>query len=270
MKKQYFLFLVIACMLIISKTKAQNTPIDDLIKKYGSQEGVTNVSISQQMLKAIFNTTTLTFRETITQDSLIRVRMLLKVPEAYSSISISKTDISANLFADIKKTLLSSKYEQFMEINKENSNILGYYLKKVKDNINEIVVLRQQKDQFSAIYIKGDIDIDQIDKYLSRIRTALSRMGATNHIGMFQPDLQFAFTMPDFDDLKMNLPNFKDFDFKFDSDALKLRMEESPMKGVKDMIILNEDFHNKLQEAMEKAQKQLEDAQKKMEDTLIK
>jgi len=260
MKKQYFIYSVITCMLVIFNVKAQNTPIDDLLKKFPTMEGVTSVSMSQQMLQSIFfsdvkvigagamprsqspeqvaepasattETTVANLLRTVSQD--------LKVPEAYSSVLVSRTDIPANLSTDLKKSLLSSKYEQYMEMNKENSIILSYYLKKVNDKCNEIVVLRQQKDQFSAIYIRGDIDINQVDRYLSRIRSALNhRMNATD-IGIYHPNNQFAFIMPSFDDFKF--PNFKEFDFKFDSDDfnfkmdedLKLRMEES-MKKMKD------------------------------------
>ena len=322
MKKQYFIYSVITCILVIFSVKAQNMPIDDLLKKFPTMEGVTSVSMSQQMLQSIFtpdvrggigagtmprsqspaqvadpasatnetNDVRIIGYGTVPRsaqiykpslaftDSLVMwaersgsntfFRQDMNVPEAYSSISISRTDIPANLSADLKKTLLSSKYEQYMEMNQENSIILGYYLKKVNDKCNEIVVLRQQKDQFSAIYIKGDIDINQVDRYLSRIRSALNnRMNATD-IGIYQPNSHFAFTMPSFDDLKF--PNFKEFDFKFEPDAfnfkmdddLKLRMKES-MKKMKDAFD-DEDFQRKIKDSMEDVQRRIEDAQRQL------
>ena len=203
MKKQFFIIPFIACMLAMFNAKAQNTPIDDFLRSYPSMEGVTSVTISQQMLQSIFPQNRTTAQQASSTTSIgtssVTFYSRLNVPEAYSSVSVSSTDIPANWFADFKKTLLSSRYEPFMEMNRENNNILGYYMKKVNDNTNEIVVLRQQKDQFSAIYIKGDIDIDQLDGYLSRIRSALNRMSANpNQTDMFEfsNPISFRFNNP--------------------------------------------------------------------------
>ena len=259
MKKQIFIIPFIACIMAISNVKAQNTPIDDFLKKYPSKEGVTTVTMSQQMLQSIFappdnskvNEVTLIGNpsvETSLSSSKIsysanEIKMNyftslqnLNVPEAYSSMS-AKRDIPENLSADWIKNILFSKYryEKYMEINNENSIELGYFVKKLNDSINEIVVIRQQKNQFSAIYIKGNIKIEQVDKYLSKIKSALARMGVTNQTDMFPSGHQFAFSTPSFDNI--NFPNFKEFNFKSsDSDSifnfkwddnLKLRMEKS-------------------------------------------
>jgi len=283
-------------MLVIFNVKAQNTPIDDFLKKYPTMEGVTHVSMSQQMLQTIFapevrvigagamprsqspaqvaepaSATTGTTGANSQTSYSWTVSQDLKVPESYSSVSISRNDIPANLSTDFKKTLVSSKYEQYMEMNKENTIIVGYYLKKVNDKCNEIVVLRHQKNQFSAIYFRGDIDINQVDSYLTIIRSALNRMGATN-TGMYLLNNQFAFTMPSFDDFKF--PNFKEFDFKFEPDAfnfkmdddLKIRMEES-MKKMKDAFD-DEVFQRKIKDSMEDVQRQLEDAQRQLEEKI--
>jgi len=267
MKKQYFIYSVITCMLLIFNVKAQNTPIDDFLKKYPSIEGVTSVSMSQQMLQAIFAPPK---TETTSIEDAFFSRKYPTVPEAYSSVTVSKKDVPENLFTDFKRTLLSSKYEQFMEMKKENNSILGYYMKKVNDNTNEIVVLRHQKDQFSAIYIKGDIDINYVNHHLTMIKSALNRLGVTN-TGIYH-EHQFAFTMPSFDNFKF--PNFKEFEFKFDSDDfnfkmdedLKLRMEES-MKKIRDAFE-GEDFQRKIKDSMEDVQKRLEEAQRLMEDKI--
>ena len=287
MKKQYFIFLAITCMVIFN-VKAQNTPIDVFLKKYPSREGVTHVSMSQQMLQSIFAPPRRIENQSIgggVKSITLTPQQKLNVPETYSSVSISKTDIPANLSTDFKKTLLSSKYEQYMEINKENNIVLGYYLKKVNDSINEIVVLRHQKDQFSTIYIKGKIDINQVDKYLSRIKDALTQMGA-NNTDMFNPDHQFAFStpFPAFDNIRIH-------NFRFDKDSLnrimkdaKLRMEESrremeeenkpgmdeakrKMEESKHMMEeIMKIFREKPQNVLENMQKQKEEGKKSMED----
>ena len=277
MKKQYFISLAITCMVIFN-VKAQNTPIDDFLKRYPTLEGVTSVTMSQQMLQSIFappKTKTTSIENSFFQYS----NENLKVPEVYSSVTISKKDVPENLFADFKKTLLSSKYEQFMEMNRENNSLLGYYMKKVNDNTNEIVVLRHQKDQFSAIYIKGDIDINYVNHHLTMIKSALIRLGA-NQTGMFQFGNQFAFSMPSFDDF--NFPNFKEFDFKFDTDAFNFKMDENfqlrleeSMKNAKDMMesedfkLRMEESKLKMDESMQKMKElfESEDFQNKIKDS---
>ena len=243
MKKQYFIYSVITCMLVIFNVKAQNTPIDDFLKRYPSREGVTDVSISPQIMQSMF-------------------RMYSATPETYRSVSVSKTDVAANLFTDFEKTLISSKYEQYLEVNKEDGN-LRYYMKKLTENSNEIVVMSHQKGHFSAIYIKGNIAIGAVDSYLRIIKDYLIQIGATNTIPI---ERQFAFTLPSFDDLKF--PIFKEFEFKFDPDAfnfkidedLKLRMEES-MKKMKDAFD-DEDFQRKIKDSMEDVQRRIEEAQR--------
>jgi len=156
MKKQYFISLAITCMVLFN-VKAQNTPIDDFLKRYPSLEGVTSVTLSQQMLKSMFSTSN------------------LNNPDAYSSLSVYKTDIPVNLFTDFRNILLSSKYEQSMEVNKENSIKLSYFLKEVSKNTNEIVIIRQKKYSFSAIYIRGNIDVNLLDNYLRVIKISLDQ-----------------------------------------------------------------------------------------------
>ena len=288
MKKQYFTSLVVTCMVIFS-VKAQNTPIDDFLKRNPSMEGVTSVSMSQQMLKTIFasnmrvvgagaiprlQSSTSTSASTEAKGARVAsttytVYPQYNVPEAYSSVLVSSKDIPAIWYANFKKTLLSSEYEQYMEMNKENSIILGYYLKKVNDKCNEIVVLRRQKDQFSAIYIRGDIDIDQLDRYLNRIKSALDRI-SDNQINMFQSGQQFAFAMPSFNNLKF--PNFQEFDYKFDPETFNFKMDENlqrsmeeSMKKAKEMLE-SEDFTHKILDETMKAFEHLLEQVRQLED----
>jgi len=271
MKKQY-LCLAITGISVIFNVKAQSH-IDDFLKKYPSKEGVTHVSMSQEMLRTIFaasNNSSITYYSpadrlepaslsstmsispnirdsssiqqsiplvvsvAVRPDTLFSTRnhalvmpevmkklgkvysasysasgqefkqtsytssrtipQNLKVPEAYSSVTITK-NVSEKMANDMKKRLIDFNYEQYMEVNKENSNILGYYIKKAKNNTNEIVVLRLQKDQFSAIYIKGDIDINHLNQHLTTIKNTLNRLVADNQINkMLMPSQQFAFS----------------------------------------------------------------------------
>ena len=165
-------------LFIAISIQAQNTPIDDLIKKYGFGEGVTSVSMSQQVLQSIFESSPIF---SVGTDNNVRSLFSMNAPEVYRSITISKSENPAGLYTDLRNLLIASKYEQHMDLNEENNNMLGYYLKKVNDNTNEIMILRRQKEQFSAIYIKGNIDMKDIDNYLRRIRSALKNMSGSNY-----------------------------------------------------------------------------------------
>jgi hypothetical protein len=209
-------------------------------------EGVTHVSMSQQMLQSIFA------RPKNPQESphahdLWMTYKELNIPEAYSSILVSKTDNSSNMFADFKKTLLSSNYEQFLELKKENSDVLVYYIKKVNNNPSEIVVVSQQKNQFSVIYIKGKIEMRQVDDYLRVIKLSLVRMGAINQIRTFASGHQYTYAMSLSDDFKTDFS----VNFKFDKDVLeeaKLRMEESKRKMEESKNKIEEDAKRNLEQ----------------------
>jgi len=231
MKKQYFISIFITCAVIFN-VKAQNTPIDDFLRRYTNKEGLTTITVSQQMLQSIFahsNTASeipiiYTLRgsnnDSLSISQIPRISFTtvptMNVPEAYSSLSISrKEDSSTNFFLIFINVLNLSKYEKIMEVNQENKNVLGYYMMKVNDKCNEIVVLRQQDDLFSAIYIKGDININQIENYLTRIRSALTRMGAYN-TDISQSNNQFAF----------------DISSSYSELAQRLRMEEEAQNSL--------------------------------------
>ena len=251
MKKQYFIVSIITCMLVIFNVKAQKTPIDNFLeKKYHSREGVTNVSMSQQMLKSIFET----HNDKVSKRNKLYTH--LNVPEAYSSVTISKENVPANLYSDFKKSLISSKYESFVEVNKENGN-MGYYIKKIKNNTNEIVVLRQQKEEFSAIYIKGDIDINRVDEYLKVIKTKLTSMDSVNN-DVIRSNRQFS--LPSLDNFE--LPNVKDFAVKLDS--LYLKFDRENLKILEKNV---EKFRKDMLQEMKEAQKIFQERSKQNKET---
>jgi len=125
------------------------------------------------------------------------------------------------------------------------------------------VVLRKQTDQFSAIYIKGEIEINQVDNYLRMIKNSLDRQMRSSQSGMFQLGNQFAFAMPSFDNFKVP---------EFDSEAFNLRMEEAKRSMEESMERLKDRdgfLQQDIQNALEKKQKQFEGAQQQIEENKI-
>jgi len=289
MKKQYLISLFITCAVIFN-VNAQNTPIDDFLKKYPSRKdgaGVTNVLMSQQMLRSFFASQqgliipnsqssgprTLRWEGNTNErsnDDVVRVLVHgrikeIKVPEAYSSVNVSRPGVPEIWFTDFKKMLMSSRYEPILEMRVENNN-LGYYVKKLNDNSNEIIVLRQRDVQFSAIYLKGDIEIDMIDTYLSIIRNGLNqRLGAMNDgKGFIQSNNLLTLTASDGN----NSHFFEMFINEFDSEVSRRRVEES-MQRTKDLLE-SEEFKLKMEESMQQLKDifDSEDLQRKINDAI--
>ena len=201
--------LCIACLLIGWSLKAQTSIIDDFLKKIPSKEGVTHVNVSKQMLEAIFEKPVKVSRETS-----------LASPEAYGSVSVSKISLDPETaFSDFRKKITSSKYEPYMEINKGANEIIGYYQKKISDSSSEVFVLRQQSEQFSAIYLKGDIEIRHLDVYLRQVRNYLARVGSVDYHD-YQP---FSFRYND-----------QVAQFDFDWSGMRQSMEDV-MENLKDL-----------------------------------
>ena len=261
MKKQIFIIPMIACFWAIS-VNAQNTPIDDFLKKYSVREGVTSVSMSHAMLQSIF--------ETYVKHNQGVDRQIWVIPEAYSSVSVLNTDQAVNMFADLKRTLLSSKYEQVLDQtttsqDAKTTNVLSYFMKKATGSMNEIVVLRQQNNQFSAIYIKGDMSINNLNAHLNCIKGALVRMGANHPVEMMPFGHQFAYTIPSFE--HFDFPKFDKESFRFNMDDFKLNMEnlEESMQKIKEKY-RGEEFQHHIQDAIDEMQKRIKEVQQQDED----
>ncbi|MDR0814569.1 MAG: DUF4252 domain-containing protein, partial [Bacteroidales bacterium] len=163
--------------LFLSANLTAQNPIDEYLKKYPSREGVTSVSVSKEMLESMYAQSSIISPDGIlisAYDGKISSTSSSNVPEMYSSITIATTEISS-VAAQFKELISKQKYESYMEMNKNGTPTLGYYLKKNKQS-NEFVILKQDKDHFSAIYLKGEIEIKQVDNYLRNIRSHLGRM----------------------------------------------------------------------------------------------
>ena len=163
MKKQYFIISAIACMTAIFSVKAQNTPIDDILKGFSSREGITIVSMGEPQLKSMFTPPKIL---TMKEEHLFLRSIGDKTPTYYSSVTISRKDIPKNMIENTISLLMN--YEKFMEINKEGADVLVYL-----SNYDEVMVLRQQTGFFSAIYLAGLIDLSQVDMYLQVIKQSL-------------------------------------------------------------------------------------------------
>ena len=192
MKKQYFIIPAIACMTAIFSVHAQNTPFDDILKRFSSREGITIVSMGEQQLKSMFTPPQII---TMKEENLFLRKIGDKTPTYYSSVTISRKDIPKYMLENTISSLMKSGYEKSMEINKEDADVLVYlsnFDNRYQQNFGEVMVLRQQNGFFSAIYLAGHIDLSQVDMYLQVIKQSLdSRYKTTSSITTIDDDNRF-------------------------------------------------------------------------------
>ncbi|MDR1672744.1 MAG: hypothetical protein LBS09_04690 [Bacteroidales bacterium] len=108
-------------------------------------------------------------------------------PENYGSVSIPGPNVSAH-YETFRKILIDSKFEPYMEmVNGVSKTAIASFQKK-NGVYNEIYVVRSQPFVFSILFLKGRIDIENTDYYLSIIRQNLH-----NHtVGMSSQNFSFS------------------------------------------------------------------------------
>ena len=241
MKKLYAIAVILIC--ISSILKAQNSPVDDFIKKNRTQKGASYVEMSKTMLDATFANTRHTRRSSEN-----------KYPESFKSLVFNDTDREN----EIKKIISNGKYDVLMEMKsskedrrtKENieTGTTYYFRNYDKTGSKEAVIVQNEGKRLSLILMQGDMDIDRLQEYLLNIRIKLSTMGMSgfslfsgqgfdfdglkDNIFYFKdnmlkklPDMKefkFEFNPDEFkDSLFKNLPDIKGFKFEFNTDEFK-------------------------------------------------
>jgi hypothetical protein len=235
--------------------------MEELMKEYSSKEGVAYVNVSQQMLQNIFeDVAKLPVRMSASSPvqisasrsasaSDIKKEIDVSAPEAFSSLSISKKNhasfVPSKTYSDFRNAFNKAKFEQYMETNKGNDHVIGYYQKKTGGKSNEIYVLRQQSNHFSVIYIKGDINIKYLNIYLQYIRSYLNKMETGDLLDNYQGsedifrrfrDQSMARLREHSFDLKTNQPNHEKLDSLLQQRVRKTLKE---MKQEPDTIFVN-------------------------------
>jgi len=151
------------CFLFGITALSQSKIIEDFMNEHSSKDGVTFVNILPKMLES-----------TIRPDGLL-----------YNSITVTKPSNSydpTHLYPDFLKQLGDSNYEQYMEMSKGTFDKTSYHQKQINDSCKEIFIIsinisiQNGKPYFSAIYMKGNIRISDVNVYLKLIRNYLNQL----------------------------------------------------------------------------------------------
>lgn len=243
-----FSILIVNCGLTIN-AQAQNSKIEDFIKKYQSQKGASYVEMSKAMLDAAFKdgqNNSFSFSSSSSTSSSLSVSASAsassntpdksnkkentpKYPQKFKSLVLN--DVSKT--SELKNILSGKEYEVLMETRnnkvdnwtKESyaSETTYYFHDSKKADEKEIIIVQQEGDKrLSLTYMQGNIDVSRMQNYLLRIRTKLSIMGVQSGLTS---------------DLGFNSFN----DYSFDFSGFQSSNNEMVLTGVGTINTLKED-----------------------------
>jgi hypothetical protein len=158
MKTQIFksltVLIVVFPMLIIAQS-----PADALFDKYSGKEGITSVTISQNMFAL--------FASLETEADEAGLADLVKKLTGIKILTVdSGSSQKINFHQEILKSAGAKSYEELMVVKKQDQDIT-FMIKKSGNVISELLMLTQGSTDNAMISIQGDIDLKSISK-LSR------------------------------------------------------------------------------------------------------
>jgi hypothetical protein len=155
MKK--ILILIITCLLCTTLW-AQQSPLDQFFDKYGSDTSFTIINISPKMFN-LFSQVDLDTGDPQAQE-------IMDVAQKLTGLRIITKDHVSNgtqLFHEAAN-MLSNKYEELMTI-RDHGNDMKFLIKQGNNGIiHELVMLVGGEDEFFAMSLTGDIDLNEISK----------------------------------------------------------------------------------------------------------
>lgn len=157
MKKSIFLFTAL-CFTII--TQAQNSPIDEMFKKYSERDGFTVVTISSRMLSMFAGNDP----ETNDADDIMRRLKSIRI----LSVGDSLLNENINFYTELSRKLDLSVYEELLAV-KEGHDVTKFLIKQNGDRISELLVITGGPGGNSLISIQGDLNLKNISELSKNI-----------------------------------------------------------------------------------------------------
>jgi hypothetical protein len=153
--------LLIICLLCSSIVCAQNSTINKIFDKYEDEDNIVIISISKAMFKLIPGN--------INAGNIDISNIIPKI-ESMRLMTSSKKEIKEKLNLEIKKLIDSDKnYETLMRIKDGKSNTI--FSVRNKDNfISELIMLIDNEESFTVIYITGNFVLEDIQKIAENIQ----------------------------------------------------------------------------------------------------
>ena len=149
MKTKHFIIASI-CLLCTSMGFAQNKLFD----KYADMDGVTSVYISKAMFQMISG---INMKNTVKGVDLENMKGKI---ESLQLVTTDKKEKIAQMKSEFTQ-LVTSQHEELMRVREDNTNIRVYTL--MKGNlVKELVMLIDDKDDYTAILINGNFTLEDI------------------------------------------------------------------------------------------------------------
>lgn len=148
------IFFISICALFCQLSMAQS----DLFKRYADKEGVTSVYVSKAMLQMV--------PDAISNADLYLNNMKGKI-EGIQILSSENAALKNEMDVSFRK-LIGNQHEELMRIKDESGELITFHIKKEGNLITELIMLVNEKDEFSAIQILGKFTMQDIQEVTSR------------------------------------------------------------------------------------------------------
>jgi hypothetical protein len=150
MKKMFFITIALC---LVSLTRAQTNPIDEMFDKYSEKEGFTTVYISSKMFSLFAGNE----NKSGDADNIITKLKSIRI----LTVEDSTLNMNLNFYKELGKKLDLSVYEELMVV-KEGGNITKFLIRQNGNIISELLVVTGGPGDNTLISIKGDLDMKTI------------------------------------------------------------------------------------------------------------
>ncbi|MBI5324490.1 MAG: DUF4252 domain-containing protein, partial [Ignavibacteriae bacterium] len=142
-------------------TKAADNPINQIFEKYAGKEGFTSVNISKDMFdmfKDISKDEKNNKSMSEVVDGLEGIKILTYSPDK------KKSKQKFDFYNEIIKNIPISSYTSLMDVNEENTFVKFLIKKDSKGKISEFLMLVNEENEGTLIWITGELDLNKIKK----------------------------------------------------------------------------------------------------------
>lgn len=160
MKNKILSVLLLALLLLFSLSVfAQDSPFDELVKKYENEDGFTTVVISGEMFDLFANIDPSEENKEINNlmQSLSAIKILNFDKSKYKA---PKLDFYYKIIEDLPK----DKYVELMTVKEKDQNVKFYIRKLNTGKIGEMIMISGGDDDNTMISISGQIDLHDMSK----------------------------------------------------------------------------------------------------------
>jgi vacuolar-type H+-ATPase subunit F/Vma7 len=147
--------LVMICLLCSVITGAQNNAINKLFDKYENEDDITVISISKAMFKMLPDNV---------NTGHVNMKSIINKIETMRLIASHKTDLKEKMNTEFKSLINNDKYYEELIRIKDNKSIITFNVKKKGESIQELIMLINDEDSFTVIYILGDFILEEIQE----------------------------------------------------------------------------------------------------------